>query len=153
MVPGGLRLHDYANLYFNARNKMMWKLKYLCPDSSLSVLSVSTNVLGIDGTVVSDQNASSGHARFAQALVGLERLDRDVLFARSWKHPGDQIAEWRHGSMICAEILVPHRVRPEFVTGAYVSCEEALTELEALAPGFPVTVNPDLFFRSPPTRE
>jgi hypothetical protein len=37
IVPGGLRLHQYANLYINARNKMMFKLKAELGDAGLAV--------------------------------------------------------------------------------------------------------------------
>lgn len=46
-VPGGLRLHQYANLYFHARNPMMFKRKDTA--SELCVLQVSTMVLPLRG--------------------------------------------------------------------------------------------------------
>lgn len=61
-VPGGLRLHQYANLYFHARNPMMFKRQAEAPD--LCVLRVSTRVLDLAGVVISDQNAASGYVRF-----------------------------------------------------------------------------------------
>src|SRR5882672_8451887 len=54
-VPGGMRLHQYANLYFHARNPMMSARRAEAP--SLCVLRVSTQVLQTQGTVISDQNA------------------------------------------------------------------------------------------------
>src|SRR5262249_62402948 len=61
-VPGGLRLHQYANLYFHARNPMMFKRRPEAPN--LCVLRVSTQVLELEGTVISDQNAASDYVRF-----------------------------------------------------------------------------------------
>lgn len=61
-VPGGLKLHQYANLYFHARNPMMFKR--LAEASNLCVLRVSTQVLALEGAVISDQNAASDYARF-----------------------------------------------------------------------------------------
>lgn len=46
-VPGRLKLHQYANLYFDARNPMMYKR--LAQADGLCVLSVSTQVLGCQG--------------------------------------------------------------------------------------------------------
>jgi hypothetical protein len=47
-VPGGLNLHDYANLYFNGRNKMMAKKR---PEHErLCVLRVSPHALNISGS-------------------------------------------------------------------------------------------------------
>jgi O-acetyl-ADP-ribose deacetylase (regulator of RNase III) len=34
----------------------------------------------------------------------------DDIYARDWKHPDDQIREWRHKSRKCAEVLIPHSV-------------------------------------------
>ena len=60
-VPGGLSLHSYANLYFDARNPMMSCLRHL-PD--LVVIRVSPEVLDIPDTVVADGNAATWNTRF-----------------------------------------------------------------------------------------
>jgi hypothetical protein len=117
-VPGGLALHDYANLYFNGRNKMMATRR---PEQDrLCVLRVSTEALNIAGAVIADQNASSKYALFLPSPLGLQKLHRDEIFVRSWKCPDDQIREWRLGSLVCAELLVPHVVSPKLILGAYV---------------------------------
>jgi hypothetical protein len=143
------KLHSYANLYVNARNKMLSRIKYQHGDLGVCVLRISLDVLDLPGVVVSSQNASSGYARFAPAPGGLAAIDKDFVFARSWKHPDDQIMEWRHGSIINAEVLVPDVVLPEYVEGAYVSCTEARQLLEAELDGaaLSITVNDDMFFR------
>src|SRR5438552_3011035 len=55
-IPGGLKLHQYANLYFHARNPMMFKRKERSPD--LCVLRVQTEVLKLSGVVLTVCNAS-----------------------------------------------------------------------------------------------
>src|SRR4051812_36664288 len=57
VVPGGRPLHEYANLYFTARNPMMYLRKDEHAD--LCVLGVSPRVLDIAGTVVTDKNAAA----------------------------------------------------------------------------------------------
>lgn len=57
-VPQGLRLHQYANPYFHARNPMLFKR--LDEAAALCVLAVSTEVLSLPGTVITDCNAASG---------------------------------------------------------------------------------------------
>jgi hypothetical protein len=149
--PNGTRrkLHSYANLYVNGRNKMLSKIKYDHGDLDICIVRVSLDVLDLPGVVVASQNASSDYARFAAAPSGLSNIDKDMVFARSWKHPGDQIMEWRHGSIINAEVLVPDVVPPEYIQGAYVSCSDARQRLRAQLNGvqLSVTVNDDLFFR------
>jgi len=112
----------------------------------LCVLQVSTEVLDTSGVVVTDQNAASKYARFAKAPGGLAIVDREMVFAEWWKHPEDQILEWRHASVKCAEVLVPDQVDPRFVRGAYVSCEKAEASLEALNTGLAVRIDRHLFF-------
>lgn len=151
-VPGtnGRKLHSYANLYVNARNKMLSKIKYHHGDLDICVLRVSLDVLDLPGVIVATQNASSDYARFAPAPGGLNHIDKDTVFARSWKHPGDQKTEWRHGSIMCAEVLIPDRVEPEYIEGAHVSCKTARGRLrEALDDhSLTITINEDLFFRT-----
>jgi hypothetical protein len=142
-VPGGLKLHQYANLYFHARNPMMYKRKEEAP--GLCVLSVSTGVLELSGTVISDQNAASNYARFLHPSQW-ELMAFDDIYAMDWRHPDDEIAYWRHKARKCAEVLVPQRVEPRLLTGAYVVNDEAAARLVSLGFVLPVKLSPDLFF-------
>ncbi|MCL4178250.1 MAG: DUF4433 domain-containing protein [Verrucomicrobia bacterium] len=88
-VPGGLKLHQYANLYFHARNPMLFKRKVTA--ATLCVLRVSTEVRHIDGVVFADRNASSDYVRFLHPRQeGV--LDYDAVFALDWRHANDPIA-------------------------------------------------------------
>jgi ssDNA thymidine ADP-ribosyltransferase, DarT len=143
-VPGGLPLHDYVNLYFNPRNKMMSRVRG--QHCSLCVLRVSPAVLDLPGVVISDQNASSRYALFLSSPQGLKKLDYDEVFANDWRHPGDQIREWKHGSIVCAEVLVPRRVDASYLLGAIVSCAETEAVLVEQQCGLSCSVNSELFF-------
>ena len=144
-VPGGRPLHDYANLYINARNPMMFRRKDL--HRELSILRVSPAVLNEDGVIVTDMNAARGIARFHPVEAGLAFLDREMVFAEDWRHPGDRLAYERHQGIMCAEVLVPDRVEPKFILGAYVSCHDSRGPIQGLAPEVHVEVNPHLFFQ------
>jgi len=141
-VPGGLKLHQYANLYFHARNPMLYKRK--SEAVNLCVLQVSTEVIRLDGVVVTDRNAASDYVRFLHPSQS-HLLDFDAIFAPDWRHPNDEIAYHRHRSQKCAEILVPHRIDPGFIAGAYVVNSDTAVRFRS-APGFRIQVNRDLFF-------
>jgi hypothetical protein len=64
-VPGGRPLHDYANLYFDARNPMMSVRR--TRHAELCVLRISCDVLDLPDVVVTDGNASSDYIRFGAA--------------------------------------------------------------------------------------
>jgi hypothetical protein len=143
-VPGGMKLHQYANLYFHARNPMMFKR--LAEASNLCVLRVATQVLEVPGAAITDQNAASDWVRF-YAPQQWRLLDFEDIFAMDWRHPDDKVRYWRHKSRKCAEVLVPHAVEPRFITGSYVADPAVASKVSAAAPSLLVTVNPVLFFR------
>lgn len=144
-IPGGRPLHDYVNLYFCARNPMLFKRKD--QHEELCVLRLNTDVLDLPNVVITDQNAASGYVRFAPAPIGLQIVDQELVFAEYWTHRDNPIEEMRHRSAKCAEVLVPDCVDPHFILGAYVSCDAARAAIEALGLDLPVTIDSHLFFR------
>lgn len=143
LVPGGLGLHEYANVYFHARNPMMSRRRNEA--GSLCVLRVSTEILKIPGAVITDQNAASKYVRFSSP-DRLKFMDLDYVFASNWKHPENQIEEWRHSSAKCAEALIPHRIPPSYLIGAYVMSNAVHERLTALGFALPIEIDADLFF-------
>jgi hypothetical protein len=142
-VPGGLKLHQYANLYFHARNPMLYRRKEEA--ANFCVLRVSIEVRHIEGVVITDRNASSDWVRFLhpnQAAV----LDYDAIYAMDWRHP-NQFEYFARKSKKCAEVLVPHCVEPRFLTGAYTVDQAVKASLQSLGFGLPITINAEMFFR------
>lgn len=142
-VPGGLRLHQYANLYFHARNPMLYKRMDEAP--RLCILRVSCKVLGLPGVVLTDQNAASNYVRFL-APGQISEIDMDMVYAADWRDQ-DRIAYYRRKAAKCAEILVPHRVSPDQLLGAHVVDAAARNRLLERGFGLPVSITPLLFFR------
>ena len=144
MVPGGRRLHEYVNLYICARNPMLYKRQ--SQHTELCILQVSPKVLDLPGVVVTDGNASSEYVYFAAAPDGLKIVNRDLTFAEYWADP-DLIQYYRKKFAKCAEVLVPDHVDPQFLVGAYVSCDESLARLNAIAVNIAAVIDRRLFFR------
>lgn len=143
IVPQGRRLHQYANLYFDARNPMLYKR--LNEVGSLCVLAVSQNVFAIPDIVLTDCNAASDYARFLHP-DHWELIDFNDVFAKDWRH--DNIRRfYQHRSRKCAEVLVPQRVPADLLLGAYVVDEAARVLAQAQAPDLPLRIVPDMFFR------
>ncbi len=144
IVPGGQKLHEYANLYICARNPMMYKRK--AQYREICVLRISPDVIDLPGVVFTDGNASSDYVRFSSAPKGLDVVNLDWTFAEYWTDP-DPIIEWQKKSAKCAEVLVPDKVEPGYIIGAYVACRESQESLTGLAKGIAVEINSHLFFR------
>lgn len=143
VVPGDRPLHEYVNLYFCARNPMLYKLKDRYAE--ICVIRINTAVLDLPKVVITDGNAASDYTRFWPSPDGLEYVDEAIVFAEYWTDP-DEIVAWRKKRIKCAEVLVPDRVDPKFILGVYVACEQTKRDVEAMNLSLPVKVDPHLFF-------
>ena len=146
-IPGGLKLHEYANLYFNARNAMLYRITHYpieAPAAELAVLRVDSSVLDLPGVVLTDLNAAADISpRWHPVETGLAVLDKEELFAERWTDSE------RNKQRMMAELLVPWQVPARYVTGAYVVSEEAAADLPPAASRLDVKVHPYVFFRGP----
>jgi len=143
-IPGARTLHDYANLYIDAHNPMLSRLR--AHNDDICILQVDAEVLDLPGVIISDRNAASDWVRFSPVAEGLKTIDRTRVFARYWTHPGDIYDEMSHKSEKCAEVLVPDRIKPCHLVGAYVANEVALLRFQQLNINLPVCIRSDIFF-------
>lgn len=143
-VPGGLKLHQYANLYFHARNPMLFKRRGDAPD--LCVLRISIEVLKLPGVVITDQNAATDWVRFFSPTQW-QQLSFDDIFANDWRHPNEPGRYYQHKRRKCAEVLVPDRVESRYLRGAYVIDGQAEYRLRGLGFNLPIRIDPVLFFK------
>jgi hypothetical protein len=143
-IPGGRPLHEYVNLYFDARNPMLFLLR---PNhASLCILRIDREAIRLPGVVLTDRNASSDYVRFSKYPDGLRLIDKDVLFAEYWTHPDDPISEMEHKSIKCAEVLVPDMIDASSILGAYASCAEGCDSFQKKNKTISVKINGYLFF-------
>ena len=148
-IPKGLRLNRYVNLFFNARNAMLFKL-IRNPDAAnrvnpenLAILRVHSSILDLPDVVITEINAAADVApRWYKVEEGLARLDEEEIFTEWWT--GNRELMQR----MMAEVLVPNLVPTGYLAGAYVVSEEAGRSLSQCTE-LPVTVRPYLYFRGP----
>ena len=76
---------------------------------------------------------------------GLQIVNRELTFAEFWTDQ-DRIQYFRKKAAKCAEVLVPDRVDPKFLLGAYVCADDVGQRLETDARMLKVKVNSHLFF-------
>jgi ssDNA thymidine ADP-ribosyltransferase, DarT len=138
-------LHDYANFYVHARNAMLFIL-LRSGQGDLTVLSIDPEVLDLDGVVVADRNAASFASLSLPAAEGIAVLDETAVFAEWWT------SSFEAKQLRMAEVLVPDRVPPSLIKGAYVPDHAAAERLRSHLGGrsLAIQVNPWLFFRSAP---
>jgi hypothetical protein len=95
-IPGAGILHDYANLYFDAHNPMLSRLR--TENDDICVLRIDPKVLDLPGVIIADRNAASDWVRFFRVGEGLKALNRDRVFAKYWTHPENVFEEMSHKS-------------------------------------------------------
>ena len=142
-VPGGLMLHDYVNMFFHARNSMMYRR--LNHRTSLAVICVNPTVLDIENAVVTDGNAASPSTTFWPSPSGLAALDADFIYAESWDHAESWIKHERKRRR-SAEVLVPNVVPPSYVFGCYVYSDDVIVKCNQLCSAIKVKVHQHVFF-------
>lgn len=141
--PGGLRLHQYANLYFHARNPMLYKRQ--AERDTFCVLRVDSKIGRSEGAVFTDGNAGSRRYQRFYGYSEIKLLPFDEIYSVDWNHP-DPAEKRRLKFHKCAEILVPKRVPPEMIFGAWVASETAKSSLAELGFCGELNIDSNLFF-------
>lgn len=143
MVPQGRPLHQYVNLYFDARNPMMYKR--LSERNDIAVVRVAPDVLDMTGVVIADGNAASSGTIFYPSPKGLESLDDERVYAAYWTH-SDYWEYVDRKRQRCAEVLIPDLVPPWYIRGCYAFTNGSRASCSELVPGLAVEVNKHVFF-------
>ena len=141
-VPNGMPLHQYANLYFDARNPMMYKRQ----DEDICVLKISPRVLDLENVVISDRNASSDYASFHEPTKILDKLDYDMIYAKSWVDANYYLM-LKKKSVKCAEVLIPEKILPQYIIGTAVKNQEDKERLEEMGFNKKIYIEKELFFK------
>jgi len=144
-IPQGKKLHDYANLYFNPRNPMMYKIR--ARYAELCVLAIDAQVLKLPGVVVSDMNAARDMCKFLDPEAALESLDFKSIYLRVWYNPDDAFETDRLRGILCPEALIPEKVPYEYVLSAYVADLKTGEKLRSLMFTKQIICDPDMFFK------
>jgi O-acetyl-ADP-ribose deacetylase (regulator of RNase III) len=143
-TPDNKSLWEYANVYFQARNPMMYRVVHEKGRRELAVVGVTPTIVDGKGVLVTDGNAASKATGFLRAPEGLKRLRDDwrIVQAEYWND--------RDGSKrkIMAELLVPERIAPECIHTVFVADHETKQKVEGLIGGarVPVVPEPNMFF-------
>lgn len=140
-LPNDINLHDHASLYFNPSNPMMCRITQNIAPAEIKycVLIVSPEVLHLPKVIISDINAAAKNPLFLPASLAHE-LDYDAIKAKSWNDDYTKKAK-------CAEILVPGRIHPKYILGAYVCHIKAEQSLRDIGFKGEINVNPKIFLK------
>ncbi len=144
-TPDQKSLWEYANLYFQPRNPMLYRVVCEKDKSNIAVISVRPDVLSLAGAFLTDGNAANSPTQFFRAEEGLPRIEAQwkIIQSEWWR------SEDGSKRRIMAECLVPRLVGPEYIQSVYVANHETAEKLKAAAPlgKVPVIPEPHMFFQ------
>lgn len=149
-APDGQDLWSFANLYFQPRNAMLYRVLLGLSEDEVVVLGVVSDVLAHPGSFISLGNAAS--------------LSSDIVPAASAKEALPEIRKWIDNvwwteevglkRRMMAEVLVPEQVSPDYIRAIYVGshaaaerAQLAVSALKGSGPGREVIVEPFMFFQ------
>jgi O-acetyl-ADP-ribose deacetylase (regulator of RNase III) len=144
-TPAGKRLWDYANVYLQPRNPMMYRVVHETSRKNLAVVAVRPDVLNGASVWLTDGNAANGPTQFYPVADGLKVIQNQwsVIQAEYWRSDDGSKRK------IMAECLVPDMIQPEHVLSIYVADQETKKRAEELIVPSRVHVVPEpyMFFQ------
>lgn len=144
-TPARSSLWEYANLYFQPRNPMMYRVVNEKDKRDIAVIGVKPDVLAAVGGLITDGNAANEPTQFFVIKEGIEILQKQ------WKIIQNEWWNELDGSKrkIMAECLVPRQISPELVHSVFVADYKAKERVETIigSAKIPVVPEPNMFFQ------
>lgn len=145
LTPDRKSLWEYANVYFQARNPMMYRVIHEKSKRDLAVIGVLPAVLRLPHVTITDGNAANNPTQFFNASEGLRVIEGQWKVIQSdWWNVLD-------GSKrkIMAECLVVDRIPAEYIHTVFVADHDTKKRVEGLIrpSTIPVVPEPNIFFQ------
>lgn len=140
-LPSGRPLHDYVNLYFYARNAMMYRIR---ENPSVCVLRVSREVKNLPGAIYSNRNAAVNGCQFSECGDEFCNLDLSKVYSGSWFVDGQRDDDKMETMQ--AELLIPDRIESTHVEAIYCRDRIQADRVQAIVPEVQTRLNAALFF-------
>lgn len=143
----GKNLWHYANLYFQPRNPMLYRvLNEKSSEDIIVILSVNPTILNRSDIFISTGNAAHSSSSIHSATEGRKLI--------SQIRADTDITAWQEGDgskrKIMAECLVPEKISPEMIETIYVEDHEVKKKVSERFQGIThdIVPEPDMFFHS-----
>jgi len=143
-VPSGKSLWDFANVYFQPRNPMLYRVIQR-QKNDVAILRISPKILNISGAYISTGNAASGPSEILPAKDGLDSIFQiwNIINNEWWKEEDGSKRQ------IMAECLIPDMIPAEYIDTAYVANHTVADKVKQSIPSSAISVIPEpyMFFQ------
>lgn len=147
-TPDRKSLWDYANVYFQPRNPMLYKVLSETDKKDVVILGVKPQILDATGAFISLGNAAHSLSPVVDVKTGLQQINGEYwrIINSDWWTTEDGTKR-----KIMAECLVPDSIPPTDIHSAYVAnastAERARTALSGAGQQVEVVIEPHMFFQ------
>lgn len=144
-TPDGRTLWNFTNLYFQARNPMLYRVLHEKPENEIAIISVQPTVIERPDIYVSTGNAASSASDIltvSEMKKALRQIIRDTVGVEWWNDLNGSKRK------IMAECLVPDTLPPDYIQSVYVANHTVKEKVEkAIQPlALPIITEPTMFF-------
>lgn len=148
-TPDGNTLWDFANLFFQPRNAMLYRVLHEKSADDIAVLAVLQDILNRPDIFISTGNAAHSLSDILPASEGrkvISQIKKDTDKEYWTEEDGSK-------RKMMAECLVPNVIPPEFIQGIYVASYDTADKMKAILQRskLPIVPEPNMFFR--PSKE
>ena len=144
-APDGHSLWDFANLYFQPRNPMLYRVVHEKSEKEIAVVAVHPHVMETPGVFLTDGNAASATTDFFPYNEGLRAISTicDTITSEWWNSVDGSKRK------IMAECLVPELIPPDMVHTVYVATHSIAQKVRGIICPRELLVVPEptMFFR------
>jgi hypothetical protein len=143
-TPNGKSLWDYANLYFQPRNPMLYRVINEKDKKDIAIVGVLPDILKQPNAFVSTGNAASLPSDILPVKEGLKAIHqmRKVIDSEWWNDTDGSKRK------IMAECLVPELIPSNLIQAIYVANHSIADKLRNdLQSSIPVIPEPHMFFQ------
>jgi len=141
-TPDGKSLWMYANLYFQPKNPMLYRVAHNSGVEDLAVLSVRREILDLPGVFMTDGNAASDNSQMNPVSPSRLGIIANQIETIWW-----DAVDGKRKSM--AECLVPDIVPPGYLESVYVANHAVADKVKEIVgeSALPVIPQPAMFFQ------
>jgi hypothetical protein len=139
-TPDGRSLWSFANLYFQPRNAMLYRVLCEKPINDIVFLAVRPDILSRTDIFISTGNAAHSASDILPATEGqriIPQIRKDAEKEYWTEADGSK-------RKMMAECLVPDMIPPELIQAIYVASHDAVAKIKAMLQQLKLPVIPEL---------
>ena len=135
-------LWNYVNLYFQARNPMLYRVINKFGVENIIVLEINSSIIQSPDAGITDGNAASQNTEFFEDVdKGLQALDSSLFEKSFWTDLKDGKRR------VMAEVLIYEKIPKEKITAIYTANQQMADQIKCeMIGGLNVIPNPQIFF-------